>query len=75
MHPSSDNHIQRLFGERVRSLLEDGFCLRVKSVSPTLLYAYLVHRFNGNHIKLYARPMAGTIEQYTNGLLKFLHVE
>lgn len=75
MPQHSINRVHKIFGERVRSLLEDGYCCRVKRESDTLLYARLKHMSNGNEIRIYGHPLSGGVEQYTNNILTFIHSE
>lgn len=61
-----------IFRERFVSLLEDGYLLKVDSTSPALWYRKLRHMTNGNVVVLKGYPHKKLIEQYTNGLLKFV---
>lgn len=66
-HPHSNNStFAKVFKERITSLLEDRYCLRVKSESTTIWYARLKHMANGNEITLMGYPRTGVIEQWTN---------
>lgn len=57
------------FSERVRSLIADGYCLRVRSEQDGFLFARLKHMSNGNEVKLYAAWWPCVLEQYTNKVL------
>lgn len=70
----SDERFRQIFGERVHSLTEDGYQVRVSTDTPTLLFARLKHMSNGNEIVLKGYPLTQSITQHTNHVLKFLGV-
>lgn len=63
--------VKNIFGERVRSLLEDGYVVIVSIDSADLLFCKLRHRSNGNRIVLNASPRLGYITQRTNHITTF----
>lgn len=69
------NHLMQIYGERLRSLLEDGYVVQVKSDLPDLKYTALRHRSNGNRIRLYCYPVVGVIKQMTNCIMTYHYVE
>lgn len=58
--------MRRDFGERVRSLLEDGYCVRTKGETPECLFARLHHMCNGNDIVIKVYKKRGLMTQHTN---------
>lgn len=58
-----------VFEERVRSFLDDHYCLRVSTQLPNLWLVRLKHMANGNTIVLKGYPMDGRIVQLTNGIV------
>lgn len=69
------NHLMQIYGERLRSLLEDGYVVQVKSDQPRLKYTALRHRSNGNRIRLYCYPVEGVIKQMTNCIMTYHYIE
>lgn len=70
----SEQRFRQIFGERVHSLTEDGYQVRVSTDTPTLLFARLKHMSNGNEIILKGYPATLSITQRTNNILKFIGV-
>lgn len=70
----SEQRFRQIFGERVRSLTEDGYQVRVSTDTPTLLFCRLKHMANGNEIILKGYPATLSITQRTNNILKFIGV-
>ena len=70
----SEQRFRQIFGERVRSLTEDGYQVRVSTDTPTLLFARLKHMSNGNEIILKGYPATLSITQRTNHVLKVIGV-
>ncbi len=72
MHPHSNpSQFSKVFKERVRTLLEDRYCLRFKATTPTLWYVRLKHMANGNDITIKGYPKTGQLEQWTNRVLTY----
>lgn len=63
--------LQSIFGERVRSLLEDNYKMRFSHHSDSLWYVRMVHMANGNHIDLKCYPDERRIVQLTNHVETF----
>lgn len=63
-----NSKLQSIFGERVRSLLEDNYCMRFSHITNTLWFVRLVHMANGNHIVLKCYPDVKRIVQLTNNI-------
>lgn len=70
----SEQRFRQIFGERVHSLTEDGYQVRVSTDTPTLLFCRLKHMANGNEIILKGYPATLSITQRTNHVLKFIGV-
>lgn len=70
----SEQRFRQIFGERVHSLTEDGYQVRVSTDTPTLLFCRLKHMANGNEIILKGYPATLSITQRTNNILKFIGV-
>lgn len=70
----SEQRFRQIFGERVHSLTEDGYQVRVSTDTPTLLFCRLKHMANGNEIILKGYPATLSITQRTNNILKFISV-
>lgn len=70
----SEQRFRQIFGERVHSLTEDGYQVRVSTDTPTLLFCRLKHMANGNEIVLKGYPATLSITQRTNNILKFIGV-
>jgi len=66
-----NSKLQSIFGERVRSFLEDNYCMRFSHTSDALWYVRLVHMANGNHIDLKCYPDKRQIVQLTNHIETF----
>lgn len=66
-----NSKLQTIFGERVRSLLEDNYRMRFSHHSDSLWYVRLVHMANGNHIDLKCYPDERRIIQLTNHVVTF----
>lgn len=56
----------KIFEERVRSLTDDQYCLRVLTRLSNIWLARLHHMSNGNDIVIKAYPKENRIVQYTN---------
>ena len=56
----------KIFEERIRSLTDDQYCLRVLSRLSNIWFARLHHMSNGNDIVIKAFPKENRIVQYTN---------
>lgn len=56
----------KIFEERVRSLKDDHYCLRVLTRLSNIWIAKLHHMSNGNDIVIKAYPLENRIVQYTN---------
>lgn len=56
----------KIFEERVRSLTDDQYCLRVLTKLSNIWFARLHHMSNGNDIVIKAYPKENRIVQYTN---------
>lgn len=65
----SDYQYSKAFQERLKSLLECGYMVRVKSQSQVLWFARLKHMANGNEVVLKGYPSQKLIEQFTNHIL------
>ena len=70
----SEQRFRQIFGERVHSLTEDGYQVRVSTDTPTLLFCRLKHMANGNEIILKGYPATLSITQRTNNILKFIGI-
>ena len=70
----SEQRFRQIFGERVKSLTEDGYQVRVSTDTPTLLFCRLKHMANGNEIILKGYPATLSITQRTNNILKFIGI-
>lgn len=57
---------QSILQERVRSFLQDGYLVVVRSSSPTFAFYKLRHRLNGNVITISAEPFRNWMVQRTN---------
>lgn len=62
---------QRILGERIHALIEDGYLLKVIYWSPTNPFIKLVHRSNGNFITIMANVMTDHMTQKTNGKVTY----
>ena len=58
--------LSNVFEERIRSLLDDHYCLRVKTRLSNIWIARLHHMANGNDIVIKAYPKQMILEQFTN---------
>ena len=58
--------LSRIFEERISSLTDDQYCLRVLSRLSNIWFARLHHMSNGNDIVIKAYPKENRIVQYTN---------
>lgn len=63
--------LHSIFGERVRSFLEDNYCMRFSHMTNSLWFVRLVHMANGNHIVLKCYPEDNRIVQLTNNVKTF----
>lgn len=66
-----NSKLQSIFGERVRSLLEDNYCMRFHHFDNYLWFVRLVHMANGNRIVLKCYPDEKRIVQLTNNIKTF----
>lgn len=57
------------FQERLLSLLECRYMIRVRTQSDNLWYVRLKHMANGNEVVLKGYPKTRHLEQYTNHIL------
>ena len=57
------------YGERLRSLRSDGYCLRFDSRLPDAYFASLKHMANGNSVTISLDFHARTLCQHTNHVL------
>lgn len=64
--------LSKEFDERVKSLLQDGYCQRVKVCTSTLLFARLHHMSNGNDVIISGDLERLTLLQKTNGIIKYM---
>ena len=64
---------EKVYEERVQSLLDDHYCKRVDTRLPHLWLTRLHHMSNGNDIVIKGYPADGIITQYTNKV--FNHIE
>jgi hypothetical protein len=62
---------QTILQERVRSFLQDGFLIVVRSSSPTFAFYKLRHRLNGNVITISAEPFRNWMVQRTNDKITY----
>lgn len=69
MAMAQTKRLSSVFEERVRSLIDDQYCLRVKSRLSNVWFARLHHMANGNDIIIKAYPLDHKIQQYTNKIL------
>lgn len=67
------NKFQQVFEERIKSLLEDNYCIRVDTRLPHVWLVRLKHMSNGNEILLRGYPLSKEFFQYTNHV--FTHSE
>lgn len=70
----STDKLNHIFGERIRSLLEDGYMLQFKMEATTILFAKLRHKSNGNRITLKAYPGSDYIIQTRNHLQQLIFI-
>ena len=61
--------LQSVFDERISALVDDRYCVRVRSYTPTLFLARLHHMSNGNDIIIKAFPEVGRLQQYTKHIM------
>lgn len=66
MEQAQTQRLSKIFEERVRSLTDDQYCLRVLSRLSNIWFARLHHMSNGNDIVIKAYPKENRIVQYTN---------
>lgn len=64
--------IRRDYGERLRSLLQDGYKVRHSHEGDDYLVTRLHHMCNGNDIILTANLHDGVLSQKTNHILTYL---
>lgn len=57
------------YGERLRSLRSDGYCLRFETLHHDFYFASLKHMANGNSITLSLDILGRTLRQFTNHVL------
>lgn len=62
---------EKILGERIHALVEDGYLLKVIYWSPTSKFTKLVHRSNGNVITINANIMTDHMVQKTNGKVTY----
>lgn len=62
---------QAVLHERVKSFMEDGYQLVVKSSCPTFAFYKLRHRLNGNVIVISAEPYRNLMVQRTNNVVTY----
>ena len=66
MEQAQKLRLSNAFEERVKSLLDDHYCLRVKTRLSNIWIARLHHMANGNDIVIKAYPKQMILEQFTN---------
>lgn len=66
MEQAQTQRLFKIFEERVRSLTDDQYCLRVLTRLSNIWCARLHHMSNGNDIVIKAYPKENRIVQYTN---------
>lgn len=66
MEQAQTLRLSNAFEERIRSLLDDRYCLRFQVKFSNLWFARLHHMSNGNDIIIKAYPKDNRIVQYTN---------
>ena len=66
MNEKSSHLMEKVFSERVKSLIEDRYMVRVRHTSPTLWFVRLHHMCNGNDIILKCYPLEKRVMQLTN---------
>lgn len=66
MAMAQTQRLSNVFEERVRSLTDDQYCLRVRTRLSNIWLARLHHMSNGNDIVIKAYPKENRIIQYTN---------
>lgn len=66
MEQAQTQRLSKAFKERIRSLLDDRYCLRFQIKFSNLWCARLHHMSNGNDIIIKAYPKENRIVQYTN---------
>lgn len=69
MEQAQTLRLSNAFEERIRSLLDDHYCLRVKTRLSNIWIARLHHMANGNDIVIKAFPLEQRITQYTNRII------
>ena len=69
MEQAQTLRLSNAFEERVRSLLDDHYCLRVKTRLSDIWIARLHHMANGNDIVIKAFPQEQRIIQFTNRII------
>ena len=62
---------ERILGERIHALVEDGYLLKFIYKAPTSQFTKLVHRSNGNVITIMANVMTDHMTQKTNGKVTY----
>lgn len=62
---------QAVLHERVKSFMEDGYQLVVKSSCPAFAFYKLRHRLNGNVIVISAEPFRNKMVQRTNDVVTY----
>ena len=61
---------EKVYEERVKSLLADRYCCRFKSRLPYIWVSRFMHMSNGNEIVLKGYPADRKIMQWTNHVLR-----
>ena len=69
MEQAQKLRLSNAFEERVKSLLDDHYCLRVKTQLSNIWIARLHHMANGNDIVIKAYPLEQRIIQFTNRII------
>lgn len=63
---NNNDRFTRVFNERVRSLVEDHYCMRFATRMPHYWHVRLKHMSNGNEVVLRGYPHDSKIIQTTN---------
>ena len=68
-HQRSSERLEKVFDQRVKSLVEDGYCVRFTHKTHDLMMCRLHHMSNGNDVIVKGYPTSQRIVQFTNHVL------
>ena len=69
----STSHLKSIFEHRVKSMLDDGYFIRVDCVlNDGCRYVVLRHRVNGNRVSLRGDFKNNRMHQFSNGALVYV---